>query len=194
MGIDKESLTPTPHPDYGGCTAKEVQADIERIEEDLCFAKANGADLTFISWLETELAISLGELARRNGQPNFTSDYRNPLSEVKFEREINLGELQAKAIEKGETAVTFLPVLGQEKFIVKGWSHLLAAYPKTGKTELLVRLIAEWSDERILYVTEEPTGAWDARMQQLPRAYGHCNLFCGLGATQAEILERLRAG
>jgi hypothetical protein len=194
MGIDRELLTPTPHPKYDSWTGEEIRQDVERIEDDLRFAREHGADPVFVAWLETEMALALGELARRSGQTNFTSDYRNPSSEVKFEREVNLGDLQAKAIEKGESAVTFLPVLGQDKFIVKGWSHILAAYPKTGKTELLVRLIAEWSDERILYVTEEPTGAWDARMQQLPRAYGHCNLFCGLGATPAEILERLQAG
>jgi len=43
---------------------------------------------------------------------NFTSDYRDPSSEVKFEREVNLGVLQARAIEQGDLAVTFLPSLG----------------------------------------------------------------------------------
>jgi hypothetical protein len=168
MGIDRKLLTPTPHREYDNCTKEQIQRDVERIEDDLRFAREHGVEPVFVAWLETEMAFALGELARRNGQGNFTSDYKNPSSEVKFEREVNLGDLQARAVERGESVVTFLPVLGQEKFIAKGWSHLLAAYPKTGKTELLVRLIAEWSDERILYFTEEPTGAWDARMQKLP--------------------------
>jgi predicted ATP-dependent serine protease len=84
--------------------------------------------------------------------------------------------------------------LGQDRFIVKGWSHLVAAYPKTGKTELLVRLLAEWSGESILYFTEEPRGAWDARMQKLPTVYDHVTLYYGLGAMPEEILDRLRTG
>src|SRR5262249_19617939 len=140
------------------------------------------------------MALALGELTRRNGQSNFTSDYRNSSSEVKFEREVNLGDLQASAIGKGEDMVTFLPVLGQDKFIVKGWSHILAGYPKAGKTEFLVRLVAQWSEERILYFTEEPTGVWDARMLKLPSQYKHVTLFYGLGLTASDILGRLRVG
>ena len=142
--------------------------------------------------IQKAMAGTEAKLSRRDGQTNLTSDYRNPPSEVKFEREINLGDLQAKAIERGELVVSFLPVLGQDKFIVKGWSHLLAAYPKTGKTELLVRLMAEWAREKILYFTEEPTGAWDARMQKLPPTYSHVTLFHGLGTTPGEILNRLQ--
>ena len=36
-----------------------------------------------------------------NSSPNSTSDYRNPLSEVKFEREVNAGILQAETIAQG---------------------------------------------------------------------------------------------
>jgi hypothetical protein len=133
-------------------------------------------------------------VARVIESANFTSDYRDPSSEVNFEREVNLGVLQASAIEQGDMVVTFLPLLGQDRFIVKGWSHLVAAYPKTGKAELLVRLLAEWSKERILYVTEEPRGAWDARMQKLPTVYGHVTLYYGLGAMPQEILTRLQTG
>jgi len=133
-------------------------------------------------------------VARVIESANFTSDYRDPSSEVNFEREVNLGVLQASAIEQGDMVVTFLPLLGQDRFIVKGWSHLVAAYPKTGKAELLVRLLAEWTKERILYVTEEPRGAWDARMQKLPTVYGHVTLDYGLGAMPQEILTRLQTG
>ena len=56
MGVDRNLLIRTPHPDYGGCTTKEVSEDVQRIEEDLIFAKANDVDPVFISWLEDELA------------------------------------------------------------------------------------------------------------------------------------------
>jgi predicted ATP-dependent serine protease len=54
--------------------------------------------------------------------------------------------------------------------------------------------MAEWAGEKILYFTEEPTGAWDARMQKLPTTYSHVTLFHGLGTTPGEILSRLQAG
>jgi hypothetical protein len=85
-------------------------------------------------------------------------------------------------------------VLGQEKFIIKRWSHILAAYPKTGKTELAVRLMAEWSEEKILYFTEEPESVWQARLRDLPKAYQHVNLYFGLGVPTAELLARITAG
>jgi len=129
-----------------------------------------------------------------NQTSNLTSAYRDPPSEVRFEREVNLGDLQARAIEKDTPALICLPVLGQEKLIVNGWSHILASYPKTGKTELMIRVIAEWSDECILYFTEEPQGVWDARMENLPKTYQHVTLYIGLGVKPAEILARIKAG
>ncbi len=132
-----------------------------------------------------------------NGQiqtANLTSAYRDPPSEVRFEREVNLGELQTRVMEMGVPVLNCLPVLGQEKLIVNGWSHILASYPKTGKTELMIRVIAEWPNERILYFTEEPESVWDARMKGLPQTYDHVTLYYGLGVKPAEILGRIKAG
>jgi len=125
---------------------------------------------------------------------NLTSDYRDHPSEVRSGREVNLASLQADAKHSEKPPLLFLPVLGQDRLIVKGWSHLIAGYPKSGKTELVVRMIAEWPDERILYITEEPESVWDARMQELPEAYGHVTLYYGLGVKPAEILDRVKDG
>jgi hypothetical protein len=193
MGLDREFLTPTPHPDYGALTVREIQEDLARIESDLAFAKEHGAESIFVQWVVGERDLALRELARRNGQ-NLTSDYKESPSEVKFEREINAAELQRRAKEKPGPILTFLPLLGQERFIVKGWSHLLAAYPKAGKTELLVRVVAEWPEERVLYITEEAESAWKARLKDLPQVYDHVSLFYGLGLEPGEILDRIKAG
>jgi len=109
-------------------------------------------------------------------------------------REVNLATLQADAKNSEKPPLSFLPVLGQDRLIVKGWSHLVAGYPKAGKTELVVRMIAEWSEEHILYVTEEPESVWDARMQGLPEIHGHVVLYLGLGVKPAEILDRVKGG
>jgi hypothetical protein len=194
MGIDQKLLTPTPHPEYENCTTKEIRQDVERIEDDLRFAREHGADPVFVAWLETEMASALRELMRRNGQSNLTSDYRNPLSEVKFEREVNAAILQAEAITQGIPPVTFKAFLGRDGYIVKGWSHLVAAFPKTGKTELMVRALADWQDDKVLYVTEEPRSVWQARLLKLPQKYTHLDLFFGLGVSPEEIFERIKGG
>lgn len=125
---------------------------------------------------------------------NFTSDLKQTPSEAKFNREINLGTLQAKAIEGDGPSLECLPVLGQEKFIFKQFSHIVSAYPKAGKTELLVRAIAEWPDERVLYFTEEPEAVWQARLRELPKGYNHVNLYFGLGTSEQEIKGRILSG
>jgi len=152
---------------------------------------------------EAEVDKIAGSIARyepesaENGQnqiSNLTSAYRDPPSEVRFEREVNLGNLQTRVMEMGVPVLNCLPVFGQEKFIARGWSHILAAYPKAGKTELLIRVLAEWTDERILYFTEEPQGVWDARMEKLPQTYSHVTLYYGLGVPSKDILARIKAG
>jgi hypothetical protein len=197
----------TPHPEVESLSNSELRdalADADERLETLHKLPSEDRDPMIEPWLVQERMIILAELRRRYAYSrssdssqqfaNFTSDYRNPLSEVKFEREVNLSDLQTKAIEKGEQVVSFLPVLGQDKFIVKGWSHILAGYPKTGKTELIVRLIAEWPEEKILYFTEEPEGVWEARLRELPKTYQHVKLYFGLGVSPLEIQGRIVAG
>jgi hypothetical protein len=91
---------------------------------------------------------------------------------------VTLGELKertaAQLLEgEGETLkVDFLPLLGQDGFVVRGWSHILASYPKTGKTELLADAVGKWTGEglRVLYFTEEPETVWRLRLQARPPA------------------------
>jgi predicted ATP-dependent serine protease len=85
------------------------------------------------------------------------------------------------AIAQGIPPVMLKPLLGKDGYVVKGWSHLVAAFPKTGKTELMVRALADWPDDKVLYVTEEPKSVWQARLLKLPSRYHHLGLFFGLG-------------
>jgi len=124
-----------------------------------------------------------------------TSDLRERPSEVTFLKEMNLGELQEKAKTAGVDPITYLPVLGQARLIVKGWSCLLASYPKTGKTELLIRVISEWQQERVLFFTEEPESVWHVRLSRLPAAsLQHVTLCVALGAKPTDILNRIIKG
>jgi predicted ATP-dependent serine protease len=55
-----------------------------------------------------------------------------------------------------EFAVESLPLLGQEGFIHKGRIHLLAGYPKAGKTELTFRFAIDTAHtQKVLYISEE---------------------------------------
>jgi hypothetical protein len=68
-----------------------------------------------------------------------------------------------------------LPLLGQPGYIIEGWSHLLAGYPRCGKSELLARLCREWlaRGKRVVYFTEEPRSIWEHRLGNLPGPGAH---------------------
>jgi len=92
----------------------------------------------------------------------------------------------------GGGALEYLPFLAKDGYIVKGWSHLVAGYPKSGKTELTTRLCHEWRDERILYFTEEPQSIWEARLAELPEGWDHVTLVFALGAQRSAVLEMIK--
>ena len=123
-----------------------------------------------------------------NLEQDFTSDYTDGASEAKLNRKVNAGELQ-----QNETELNFeyLPLLGIVGYIVKGLSHLIASIPRLGKTELLVRIMTEWLEERVLYFTEEPVLIWRERLRHLPQTYDHVNLINALGMNSSEIIQEI---
>ncbi len=106
--------------------------------------------------------------------------------------EVRASDLQAKAREGGPTLES-LPLLGRPGYLFRGLSHLLSGYPKVGKSELLVRVVAEWA-ESVLWITEEPRRVWEARLAGLPYDYGHVTLVFGLGASREVLLQRVAQG
>lgn len=109
-------------------------------------------------------------------------------------RERNAAELRREAAERGDTSLPFLSFLGQGGYMVRGWSHIVAGYPKAGKTELIARLCLEWRSESIAYFTEEPESVWEARLAALPDGWSHVNLIFALGARPEAILARIQSG
>jgi DNA repair protein RadA/Sms len=121
------------------------------------------------------------------------SDPRDQASEK------DIVELNAEeVINRHKTrSISYLPVLGREKIIVKGWSHLIAGDPKVGKTELITRIITEWDKEKILYITEETVELWSFRLSHLPRdskRQNHIVFGFALGATPETIRKRISEG
>jgi hypothetical protein len=154
--------------------------------------------LSQLKQIEFDLGASgnLAGIAKRirDISVKITSDYEKQPSEATYVREFNGGDLQRQAINLDGPSLCYLPVLGQEGFFVRGWSHLLSSYPRVGKTELLVRLVSEWLKEKILYFSEEGKGTWTARLKQIPYVYDHVTIVDALGMTATEIGQRIKEG
>lgn len=129
------------------------------------------------------------EVSERDTE-NLTSYYKKRAWEVRLE-EINARDLLTQSTSGG---LTYLPFLGAEGYIVKGWAHLLAGYPKSGKTELVVELINDWKDEKVLYLTEEPKSIWGQRLREQRRDWPHVNLVFAMGAGTKALVDRIEKG
>jgi DNA repair protein RadA/Sms len=101
-------------------------------------------------------------------------------------------ELQVNVKANGISPISFLPVLGVEGYIRENRSHLLASYPKGGKTELMVNIAMEWPDQVILYVTEEGRETWMDRAFELPKWPNEMLVWYALGKKHHEILDVVR--
>lgn len=134
MGINRDSLTPTSHPDYSLSTVSEIQDDLKRIDGDLAFAKEAGAERLFIVWLSNERDLALRELAQRNGQGN-RFPFSSPLYQGKAgkpESPQNLPLISSLDLlpKEGEEPVDWLV----DNLIPKGCVVLLTAPPCSYKT------------------------------------------------------------
>ena len=122
-----------------------------------------------------------------NLQPDFPPIKTSLGSEVV---EVGGDELAAGGVET--EALPSLPLLGCEGRIIEGWSHVVAGYPRAGKTELLVRLVREWLTEgrRVLYITEEPQSMWTVRLASLAGDWSALRVVFGLGADPQDLQAR----
>lgn len=80
---------------------------------------------------------------------------------------------------------------------VRGWSHAIAAAPKTGKTTLITHLVREWcgSGLSVVYVTEEQQAVWAARLAAMQGDWKtRLHLVFGLGFRPADLVERALGG
>jgi DNA primase len=75
-----------------------------------------------------------------------------------------------KELKEGSNAEEFasLPFLGLDGVILKSLTHLIGAYPKTGKTELLFRMALDWAKNglKTLYLSEESEKIWRRRVKE----------------------------
>jgi DNA repair protein RadA/Sms len=114
------------------------------------------------------------------------------------ETSFELDEVDASALAaEGEGAdLDYLSFFGRSGYMVKGWSHLVAGYPRCGKTELIVENCQSWllAGERILYLSEEARPIWRMRLSQLPGPWNGLRLVFSLGTPVCHLLHRMKCG
>jgi len=135
--------------------------------------------------------VSVEQLESWGGLKPTTNNYSRPLVGSWL-----LSGPQLLEAAKEQSSIEYLPLLGEEGFVVRGWSHLLAGYPRVGKTELLLGLVAERTQagDKILYLTEEPQSIWAARAARLRDKLDWSNFTLGLalGVDPAQLLEAVK--
>lgn len=89
-----------------------------------------------------------------------------------------------------------LPLLSQAGYVIEGWSHLVAGYPKAGKTELVYACVREWvrAGRSVLWLTEESELVWGYRLRRDPTLPRGLRLVFGLGERPDRLLDRAMRG
>jgi hypothetical protein len=97
---------------------------------------------------------------------------------------------------KDVAQLEYLPLLGRAGYFVKGWSNMLAGYPRSGKTELLAACCRHWLalGYTVVYLTEEPRSMWQHRLTADPSAWRGLRLVFALGASTLEMMARVQSG
>jgi hypothetical protein len=143
--------------------------------------------LGYDKYTDREDELEYHRIAQKVGQSsqNLTSDIKDYPSGVRLPS-YNAGDLKRRALSDPSPALTMLPFLGQHEsspFIV-GAAHLLSAYPKAGKTELLCRLASEWGTcgYKVRYFSEESMRIWQARLKLAHGGFDDVTIVDALGA------------
>ena len=121
---------------------------------------------------------------------NLTSHYKKGLTQVRLQK-VNGEELKRQASDDSFNTIERLPFLGRidESPFLRGWSHIVVAYTKTGKTELVTRVITGWGQigVDVLYISEEHQGIWRERMSRIEEPVGHIDVVFALGGDPGDI-------
>ncbi len=93
-------------------------------------------------------------------------------------------------------SLEYLPVLGIDGFIVRGWTHLLAGWWRSGKTEFLTAVALPWMrlGLRVVWVTEETDSIWADRADTADEIYDpvpweHLTLVDARSGSPEELLD-----
>lgn len=137
----------------------------------------------------------VGGTVRPRLAQDLTSDPTVGASEVRLP-ECSAADLLCRGGDS--PGLEYLPLLGHEGFVVRGWSHILAAYPKTGKTEIVTDAVLAWVRKgmRVLYFTEESESIWRQRLSHRSSATGldRLRLAFALEVGTSAVRRRIETG
>jgi hypothetical protein len=124
-------------------------------------------------------------------QPDIPPLKRGVVSEVGGLIEIGGDELAAAEVRELDT----LPLLGVRGYIALLMSTLMYAFPKTGKTTLLLEMLREWVGlgYEILVFTEEARIAWEDRLSD-PQFWRPVRFVLAMNADPRKLLDRASRG
>lgn len=85
------------------------------------------------------------------------------------------------------------PFLGEVEHspFLAGRSYLLAANSKTGKTELIIRVVLGWPDQEILWLSEESKSIWEDRAEAFGEVVGENVLLCHAMGMSFKDIEKV---
>jgi hypothetical protein len=155
------------------------------------------------AWSDKEVEHKIRQVLEKANEPAGWALIGRPPEESRAndpkrpeERPLEEWDLSELAHQHGGEEIDYLPLLGQEGYLVRKWSHLLAAFPRVGKTELLAAACRYWIEagESVVYFTEEPRSLWVNRGAQHPNAWSRMKVVPGLGVKPDRLLKRAIEG
>ena len=182
---------------HGGFDEDIIAPVLETVNEERCDPPLPPEEVAGIarsvSRYPPHLLLETGSVGGYQGLgiPQTTNNNGSPIVGSKVDYKVNAKAQRDKALAAGVTKLPYLPMLGQDEFLVKGWSHLIAGYPKVGKTELMVQLCLTWSPLRVLYITEEPEPLWDYRLQKMEE-WEQGTILYGMGVPAPQLLRDIQ--
>lgn len=107
------------------------------------------------------------------------------------DREFDLADLE----DEESQPIPFLPLMGTPGYFVEKWTHIISAFPRTGKTEVTMMGVEEWLQQgkTVLWLSEESHAVWVERMKKRRKGLGRsfpagCRVYLGWGQKPEELL------
>jgi hypothetical protein len=146
---------------HAGLDSGTIDTTLRHVNAERCEPPLEESEVASIA--RSVSAYPAGGALSPRARTHATSNLKTPPLEVGL-RKRSAAEMIASA--PADLTLPSLPLLGQDGYIVQGWGHIVAGYPKCGKTELLARCVQGWcqSGTTVHWLTEESESVWTQRL------------------------------
>jgi hypothetical protein len=124
------------------------------------------------------------------GDNGVVKPLQQPIAPPKKEPILKVDTMDLLEMVKNEPPMEYLEHLGRRDVWVNGWSHLLVAPPKTGKTTLLDSLVRDCvaCGKTVNIISEEGRNVWAQRLSDRPYPARGVSISFAMGHSHDEIL------